>query len=88
MPSGAVQFNDAAAAAACFTEDAVYVTDTGPVNGREATEKWYSAPDSRRPTEADASRKALRHNRLRHPNPDGDQIAQLALMRYLRDLSS
>jgi SnoaL-like protein len=31
----AMNANDAAAAAACFTEDAVYVTDTGPVNGRE-----------------------------------------------------
>jgi uncharacterized protein (TIGR02246 family) len=34
--------NDAAAAAACFTQDAVYVTDRGPVNGREAIEKWYA----------------------------------------------
>jgi ketosteroid isomerase-like protein len=34
--------NDATAAAACFTEDAVYVTDRGPVNGREAIEKWYA----------------------------------------------
>jgi len=34
--------NDAAAAAACFTEDAVYVTDRGPVNGQEAIEKWYA----------------------------------------------
>jgi hypothetical protein len=29
----AMNNNDAAAAAACFTEDAVYVTDSGPVNG-------------------------------------------------------
>ena len=34
--------NDAAAAAACFTDDAVLVTDRGPINGREAIEKWYA----------------------------------------------
>jgi uncharacterized protein (TIGR02246 family) len=34
--------NDAAAAAACFTDDAVLVTDKGPINGREAIEKWYA----------------------------------------------
>jgi ketosteroid isomerase-like protein len=34
--------NDADTAAAGFTEDAVYVTDTGPVNGREAIKKWYT----------------------------------------------
>jgi uncharacterized protein (TIGR02246 family) len=38
----AMNNNDAAAAAACFTEDAVYVTDRGPVNGREAIENWYA----------------------------------------------
>ena len=38
----AINKNDAAAAAACFTQDAVYVTDRGPVNGREAIEKWYA----------------------------------------------
>jgi uncharacterized protein (TIGR02246 family) len=38
----ALNKNDAADAAACFTQDAVYVTDRGPVNGREAIEKWYS----------------------------------------------
>ena len=38
----AINKNDAAAAAACFTQDAVYVTDSGPVNGREAIEKWYA----------------------------------------------
>ena len=38
----AINKNDAAAAAACFTEDGVYVTDGGPVNGREAIEKWYA----------------------------------------------
>jgi len=34
--------NDAAALAALFTEDAVIVPETGPVNGREAIEKWYA----------------------------------------------
>jgi uncharacterized protein (TIGR02246 family) len=38
----AINKNDAAAAAACFTQDAVYLTDRGPVNGREAIEKWYA----------------------------------------------
>ena len=38
----AMNKNDAAAAAACFTQDAVYVTVRGPVNGREAIEKWYA----------------------------------------------
>jgi hypothetical protein len=34
--------NDAAAAAALYTEDAVIVPETGPVNGRQAIEKWYA----------------------------------------------
>ena len=34
--------NDAAAVAACFTEDAVLVNDTGPVYGRKAIEKSYA----------------------------------------------
>jgi uncharacterized protein (TIGR02246 family) len=38
----AMNNNDAAAAAACFTEDAVYVTDAGPISGRGAIEKWYA----------------------------------------------
>ena len=38
----AMNNNDAAAAAASFTEDAVYVTDKGPINGRGAIEKWYA----------------------------------------------
>ena len=34
--------NDAVALAACFTEDAVLVTDTGPFYGREAIEKYQA----------------------------------------------
>jgi uncharacterized protein (TIGR02246 family) len=33
--------NDPAALAALFAEDAVFVTDRGPVFGRRAIEKWY-----------------------------------------------
>jgi uncharacterized protein (TIGR02246 family) len=34
--------HDPAAIAALFTDDAVFVTDRGPVNGRQAIEKWYT----------------------------------------------
>jgi hypothetical protein len=34
--------NAAAAAAGCFIQDGVYVTDRGPIYGREAIEKWYA----------------------------------------------
>jgi ketosteroid isomerase-like protein len=38
----AVNNNDAAAVAALFTDDAVFVTDTGLLYGRQAVEKQYA----------------------------------------------
>ncbi|MGB7789873.1 MAG: SgcJ/EcaC family oxidoreductase [Terrimicrobiaceae bacterium] len=38
----AVNNNDAAAVAPLFTEDAVLVPPEGPINGRQAIEKWFA----------------------------------------------
>ena len=54
----AVNNNDATAVAAQFTEDGVFVTDRGPVYGRQAIEKWY----------ADAFKE--RHTKNFVPKPD------------------
>jgi uncharacterized protein (TIGR02246 family) len=37
----AVDNNDASALVALFTDDAVFVTDGGPIYGRQAIEKWH-----------------------------------------------
>jgi uncharacterized protein (TIGR02246 family) len=38
----AVGNNDAAAIAKLYTENAVFVSDGGPIHGRQAIEKWYT----------------------------------------------
>ena len=38
----AVNRNDATALGKLFTDDAIFVTDAGPVYGRQAIEQWYA----------------------------------------------
>jgi ketosteroid isomerase-like protein len=38
----AVSNNDAAAVASLFTEDAVFVSEQGPIHGRQAIQQWYT----------------------------------------------
>jgi ketosteroid isomerase-like protein len=38
----AVNRNDATSVAKLFTDDAIFVTDAGPVYGRQAIENWYA----------------------------------------------
>jgi ketosteroid isomerase-like protein len=38
----AVNRNDATAVGKLFTDDAIFVTDGGPVYGRQAIEQWYA----------------------------------------------
>ena len=40
--SEACNNNDAAALAALYAEDALFITDRGPVYGRQAIEKWFA----------------------------------------------
>jgi len=56
--------NDAAALAALFTEDAVFVTDTGPVYGRQTIEKWF----------ADDFQEWHHSNHMRKPDPNSPRI--------------
>ena len=56
----AIDKHDAAAIAALYTEDAVFVTDTGPLYGRKAIEKWNA--------DVFASWKPTNHKSHRDPN--------------------
>ena len=38
----AINRNDAPSVGKLFTDDAIFVTDAGPVYGRQAIEKWYA----------------------------------------------
>jgi hypothetical protein len=55
----AMNNNDAVAAAACFTEDAAYVTDSGPINGRELSRSGMQT-SSRKCTSAIISSRSIR----------------------------
>jgi ketosteroid isomerase-like protein len=60
----ALDKNDAAAVAAVFTEDGVFVTQDGPLFGRQAIEKWY----------ADLSQKVHFSNNLAPVDEDSPHI--------------
>jgi uncharacterized protein (TIGR02246 family) len=64
--------NDSVAVAALFTEDAILVTDSGPIYGRDAIQKWYEGAFqqfhfSKHLGKADP-------NSIRAIGPDGNEI--------------
>jgi uncharacterized protein (TIGR02246 family) len=63
---------DPAAMAALFTEDGVYVTDRGPLNGPEAIEKWYAGLYQAFPKWTHTSKPAQNASHL--TGTTGDQI--------------
>jgi len=64
--------NDSAAVAVLFTEDAIFVTNSGPIYGRDAIQKWYEGAFqqfhySNHLAKADP-------NSIRAIGPDGNEI--------------